>query len=116
MTEANMRQLHLLIAVAAALFGCSLTFPSAARADSLSCTSVNGTTRCIGSDGLDCHSENGRMVCAPGAKGSCETIGGTVTCYNGGATQSFRTSPSPPRKPDNDAPFRDRAPFDPDEE
>ena len=95
-----MRKLALLSAASAALvFGLLFCSPSV-RADSLSCTSVNGVMRCTGSDGLDCHMVDGRMVCAPGAKGSCETVGEVTTCRNGSVTQTLRTGPSGPSKPD----------------
>jgi len=98
-----MPQLHLFIAVTTALIIGWLAFSPSASADSLSCTSVNGATHCVGSNGLDCHSDGGRMVCAPGAKGSCETVGEMVVCKNGGATQSFRAGPWGPRKPEDEA-------------
>jgi hypothetical protein len=95
-----MHKLALLSAVSAALaFGPLFCSPSA-RADSLSCSSVNGVTRCTGSSGLDCHTVDGRMVCAPGTKGGCETVGEVTTCHNGSVTQTLRTGPSAPGKPD----------------
>src|SRR5579862_300150 len=97
-----MRQLPVLVAAFAALLIGPVAFSASAKAGSLSCTSVNGATRCVGSDGLDCHSEAGRMVCAPGAKGSCDTVGEMVVCKNGGATQTFRAGPWGPRQPDDD--------------
>src|SRR5579862_3131141 len=98
-----MRPFHLLIAGLPAVVIATFCLPASAHADSLSCTSINGATRCIGSDGLDCRSEDGRMVCAPGAKGSCEIVGGMVMCNNGGVSQSFRIAPSHRRAPDDDA-------------
>jgi len=83
--------------VALALVG--LFSSSSARADSLSCASVNGVTRCTGSAGLDCHTVEGRMVCAPGAKGSCATVGDRIICRNGGVTQTLRSSPAQPPTP-----------------
>jgi hypothetical protein len=95
-----MHKLALLTAQSAALaFGLLFCSPSV-QADSLSCTSVNGVMRCTGSDGLDCHAVDGRMVCAPGAKGSCETVGEVTTCRNGSVTQTLKTGPSGPSKPD----------------
>src|SRR5579883_2124579 len=72
---------------------------ASARADSLSCRSVNGETRCVGSGGLDCRTIDGRMVCAPGTKGSCVIAGGTVTCRNGNVTQTFRSGRKPREEP-----------------
>ena len=88
-----MRRLCYFMVASVALANGALFLAVAARADSLSCSSVNGVTRCIGSDGLDCQTVEGRMVCAPGSKGSCETAQGVTTCRNGGGSQSFRTSP-----------------------
>jgi hypothetical protein len=89
-----MRKLSLLSAIAAALaLGAVLCAPST-RAESLSCTSVNGVARCTGSDGLDCRMLDGRMVCLPGSKGSCETVDEVTTCRNGGVTQTLRTGPT----------------------
>jgi hypothetical protein len=84
-----------LFAAAAALVLAWVAAPASARVDSLSCASVNGVTRCVGSDGLDCRTVDGRMVCAPGSSGSCETDGQWTTCRNGGAIQRFRTAPLP---------------------
>jgi hypothetical protein len=88
-----MCQLRFLPAVASALIVGFLLFSMPTRADTLSCSSVNGVTRCIGSDGLDCRTVEGRMVCAPGSKGHCEMVGNVTTCTNGGVRQSFRTGP-----------------------
>ena len=86
-----MRQLYLVAAATPALLTGFLFFSTPTRADTLSCSSVNGVTHCIGSDGLDCHTTGGRMVCAPGSKGHCETVAGVTTCINGTVRQSFRT-------------------------
>lgn len=83
-----------------------------ARADSLSCASVNGVTRCTGSGGLDCRTIEGRMVCAPGAKGSCETLGDRIICRNGGVTQTLRTGPLQPPRPDEPDERRSQPPDD----
>lgn len=81
----------------------SLHVPSAAHAESLSCTSVNGVTRCVGSGGLDCRTVDDRMVCLPGSKGHCETIAGVTTCTNGDVTQRLHTMPRPASEPDENA-------------
>ena len=94
-----MCKLPLLCAASVALALVALFCSPSARADSLSCASVNGVTRCTGSDGLDCSTVEGRMVCAPGAKGSCETVGDRIICRNGGVTQTLRSGPLQPRKP-----------------
>jgi hypothetical protein len=86
-----MCQPYLLAVLVAASIAGYLSFSMSSRADTLSCTSVNGVTQCIGSDGLDCRTVEGRMVCAPGSKGHCETIAGVTTCTNGDVRQSFRT-------------------------
>jgi hypothetical protein len=86
-----MRQLYLVAAATPALLTGFLFFSTPTCADTLSCSSVNGVTHCIGSDGLDCHTTDGRMVCAPGSKGHCETVAGVTTCTNGTVRQSFRT-------------------------
>jgi hypothetical protein len=96
-----MPQLRFVPAVASALIAGFLFFPMPTNADTLSCSSVNGATRCVGSDGLDCHTVEGRMVCAPGAKGHCETVGDVTTCTNGSVRQSFRTGPPNPAPPDD---------------
>jgi hypothetical protein len=97
-----MSKLLLSTAAAAALVVGALYFSLAAHADSLSCASANGVTRCTGSDGLDCQTVEGRMVCAPGSKGRCETIDGATICTNGTVTQSFRTGPKGPGKPNDE--------------
>jgi hypothetical protein len=90
-----MRMTSLLI-TALSLWILASSVPAAsARADSLSCRSVNGETRCVGSGGLDCRTIDGRLVCAPGAKGSCAIADGTVTCRNGNVTQTFRSGRMP---------------------
>jgi hypothetical protein len=90
-----MRQFRPLAAATSALILGFLHFATPASADTLSCSSVNGVTQCIGSDGLDCRTIEGRMICAPGAKGHCETVAGMTTCTNGNVRQSFKTA-SPP--------------------
>jgi hypothetical protein len=97
-----MSKLLLSTAVATTLVVGLLYVSPAARADSLSCASANGVTRCTGSDGLDCQTVDGHMVCAPGSKGRCETIAGETICTNGSVTQSFRTGPKGPGKPNDD--------------
>ncbi len=92
-----MPKLHLLTAASAALIIGYLFSTPAPRAESLSCASANGVTRCSGSGGLDCQTVEGRMVCAPGAKGSCETTGEVTVCRNGSVTQTFRTGPRSPK-------------------
>jgi hypothetical protein len=99
-----MPKFFLLTAASAALVIGPLFFFHTARADSLSCASVNGVTQCTGSDGLDCHTVDGRMVCAPGSIGSCETVGEVTICRNGSVTQTFRTGPLSPRKPHGEEP------------
>jgi hypothetical protein len=101
--EVVMRQLYLLAAAAPALITGFLFFSAATRADTLSCSSVNGVTQCIGSDGLDCRTIEGQMVCAPGAKGRCETAAGVTTCTNGTVRQSFRTGSQIPVQRNRDA-------------
>jgi hypothetical protein len=64
-----------------------------AKADSLSCQSVNGDTLCTGSGGLSCRTVAGRMACAPGSSGSCKSEGDRIICRNGTLTQTFRTKP-----------------------
>ena len=98
-----MRQLHLIAATASASITLCLFFSAPIRADSLSCSSVNGVTRCVGSDGLDCRGIAGRMVCSPDAKGHCETVAGVTTCSNGNVRQSFRTSAPTRRQRDDDS-------------
>jgi hypothetical protein len=93
-----------LLTVASAVLVIGPLFSHAARADSLSCASANGVTRCTGSDGLDCHTVDGRMVCAPGSKGSCETVGEVTICRNGSVTQTLRTGPLNPSKPRGEDP------------
>jgi len=105
--------------VALALVGLFSSPP--ARADSLSCASANGVTRCTGSGGLDCRTVEGRMVCAPGAKGSCETVGDRIICRNGGVAQTLRSGPTQPPKPGalnegRPRPQGDLGPDDPDED
>ena len=95
-----MCKLPLLSVASVALVLVALFCSPSARADSLSCASVNGVTRCTGSGGLDCRTVEGRMVCTPGAKGSCETVGDRIICRNGGVTQTLRTGPLQPPKPD----------------
>ena len=98
-----MRQLGLFAVATSALIIGFLRFSAPTRADTLSCSSVNGVTRCIGSDGLDCRTIEGRMVCAPGSKGHCETVAGMTTCINGSVRQSFRTeAQDSPRRDDDD--------------
>ena len=101
-----------LLCVAAALTLGALFASLSARADSLSCSSANGVTRCTGSDGLDCSTVDGRMVCAPGAKGSCETQGDQIVCRNGSVTQTFRTGPLGPGKSDGSDETRRKRPGD----
>jgi hypothetical protein len=93
-----MRQLRPLAAATATLILGFLYLATPTRADTLSCSSVNGVTQCIGSDGLDCRTIEGRMVCAPGAKGHCETVAGMTTCINGNVRQSFKTTPPPTQR------------------
>lgn len=95
-----MRQPHLALVAAFALI-IPFSLFATSHADTLSCTSVNGVTQCIGSGGLDCRTIEGRMVCAPGSKGHCDTEAGMMTCTNGRVRQSFKTaSPSPARRND----------------
>lgn len=97
-----MRQVYLFAAAASALIAGFSFFSMPTRADTLSCSSVNGVTRCVGSNGLDCRTIEGRMVCAPGSKGHCETVGGVTTCTNGNVRQSVRTeAPNPPQRDDD---------------
>jgi hypothetical protein len=98
-----MRQLYPVAAATSALITGFLVFSTPTHADTLSCSSVNGVTHCIGSDGLDCHTTDGRMVCAPGSKGHCETVAGVTTCINGNVRQSFRTGPQRPTQQNDDA-------------
>jgi hypothetical protein len=98
-----MRQLYTLTAAASVLIAGCLLFVTPSRADTLSCSSVNGVTQCIGSDGLDCRTIAGRMICAPGSKGHCETVAdGITTCTNGNVRQSLKTGSPKPRQRDND--------------
>lgn len=39
---------------------------SAAHAETLRCTSVNGSLNCVGSHGMSCQTVNGRKVCISG--------------------------------------------------
>jgi hypothetical protein len=99
-----MHQLYTLAATAPALIAGCLLFITPTRADTLSCSSVNGVTQCIGSGGLDCRTIAGRMTCAPGSKGHCETGDGVTICTNGNVRQSFRTgSPKPMQQDDGGA-------------
>jgi hypothetical protein len=99
--ETLMRKFSIVAAVFAVVVVGAWLSPPAAQADSLSCSSVNGMTRCTGSDGLDCHTVEGHMVCAPGSKGSCETVGETTTCRNGSVMQTLRTGPADPDETDD---------------
>src|ERR1700744_2744063 len=100
-TEVVMRQLYLFAATSALIAG-FLFSPASTRAETLSCSSVNGVTHCIGSDGLDCHTIDGHMVCEPEAKGHCETVSGVTTCTNGNIRQSFRTDWRNPTQQNDD--------------
>jgi hypothetical protein len=98
-----MRQFYLLTTTTSALITGFLFFCAPTRADTLSCSSANGVTQCVGSGGLDCQTIQGRMVCAPGSKGHCEIEAGVMTCFNGNVRQSLRTVP-PSAAPRNDNP------------
>jgi hypothetical protein len=64
-----------------------------ARAESLSCSSVNGVTLCSKSGSTSCQSLNGKTVC-------CETVGNRSECHDMPATKPpWR---SPPRDQDQD--------------
>jgi hypothetical protein len=66
----------------AALLSAFLTAPL--RAESLSCSSVNGTTLCSKGGSTSCQSVNGKTTC-------CETIGNRTECHESAA-------PNPPRR------------------
>jgi len=60
----------------AALLSAFLAVPS--RAESLSCSSVNGTTLCSKSGSTSCQSVNGKTTC-------CETVGNRTECHDSAA-------------------------------
>lgn len=67
-----MTKLAFLLPLAALLAG----FPAApSRAESLSCSSVNGVTLCSRSGSTSCQSVNGKTTC-------CETIGSRTECHD----------------------------------
>jgi hypothetical protein len=66
----------------AALLAAFLAAPT--RADSLSCSSVNGTTLCSKSGSTSCQSVNGKTTC-------CETVGNRTECRDSPAV-------NPPRR------------------
>jgi hypothetical protein len=86
-----------------ALLSVFLAAPS--RAESLSCSSVNGTTLCSKGGSTSCQSVNGKTTC-------CETIGNRTECHESATPNSPRRAPSPqpdqaqpPPDDDDDAPL-----------
>lgn len=68
------------------------------RAESLSCSSVNGTTLCSKSGSTSCQSVNGKTTC-------CETVGNRTECHDTAAANPPRRAPPPDRdrgQPDDD--------------
>jgi hypothetical protein len=77
----------------AALLSASLTAPT--RAESLSCSSVNGTTLCSKSGSTSCQSVNGKTTC-------CETVGNRTECHETPATNPPRRAPPQDRGQNRD--------------
>ncbi len=96
-----MPKVSLLLPAAASLFIFWSGVP--ARADSLSCISVNGKTVCTGSEAMHCRSVDGRTDCAQGSSTSCATVGGHTVCRSGGMEMPQ----------DEDRQFDDAAPMQP---
>lgn len=73
-----MPQIAALLAVAAT----ALLLSPAARAESLSCQTVNGQTMCMrGSGSLSCQTVNGQTLCQQGSGSlSCQTVNKRTVC------------------------------------
>ena len=73
------------------------------RAESMSCSSVNGVTLCSRGGSTSCQSVNGKTTC-------CETIGNRTECRDSAAPNPPRRAPPPeqdqgqPPSDDDDAP------------
>lgn len=70
-----MRKLALLALPVAAVVFCTSSAALLARAESLSCSSVNGTTLCSKSGSTSCQSVNGKTTC-------CETVDNRTECHD----------------------------------
>lgn len=66
------------------LFLLSMFLAAPLRAESMSCSSVNGTTLCSRGGSTSCQSVNGKTTC-------CETTGNRTECHDS-------TTPNPPRR------------------
>src|ERR1700686_803001 len=82
----------------AALLSAFLTAPL--RAESLSCSSVNGTTLCSKGGSTSCQSVNGKTTC-------CETVGNRTECHDAAALNPPRRGRAPEQEqtqppPDDD--------------
>jgi hypothetical protein len=65
---------------------CLLGSAPAVRADSLSCSSINGYTLCTTSGGISCQATNGNIVCRGADQLRCEVAGGRMACRHGPGT------------------------------
>jgi hypothetical protein len=86
-----------------ALLSMFLAAPS--RAESMSCSSVNGTTLCSRGGSTSCQSVNGKTIC-------CETIGNRTECHDAAALNPPRRArpeqdqaQTLPRDDDDDTPL-----------
>ena len=78
------------------------------RAESMSCTSVNGRTVCTGSGAMSCQTADGGTVCTQGSSTSCTTVGDRTVCRSGSNSQTFEFGPPKEAGPrDEDEPEDD---------
>jgi hypothetical protein len=84
----------------AALLSAFLVAPI--RAESLSCSSVNGTTLCSKGGSTSCQSVNGKTTC-------CETVGNRTECHDAAALNPPRRARPPEQDPAQPPPDDDDA-------